>query len=126
MQRQLLRHPEQTLLAVLVLLAIVAIFSYWLFRLWHQEDLIEFDKAPQLEVTFQVDINHADWPEIMQLPGIGETTARAIVKERQADGPYTGLGDLEERVHGVGPRMTAEIAPLIVPLKTVPDDAAVR
>ena len=126
MSRQLIRQSEQALLAMLVLGAAVAIFSYWLLRVWHQEDLIEFDQMPQLETTFQIDLNRADWPEIMLLPGIGETTARAIVKAREVDGPYCGLEDLETRVHGIGPRMTAAIAPLLVPLKVPPEEATVR
>jgi competence ComEA-like helix-hairpin-helix protein len=117
MRGELLRRPEQVLLAVVVLLATLSIFAYWCLRIWHREDLIEFDKAPPLEAAFQVDINRAGWPEIMQLPGIGETTARTIVKVRETEGPFINLEDLEKRVHGIGPRMAAEIAPFLAPLQ---------
>ena len=117
MRRELLRRPEQLLLAVVVLLATLSILAYWCLRIWQREDLIEFDKAPPLEATFQLDINRAEWPEIMQLPGIGETTARTIVKVRETEGPFVNLEDLENRVHGIGPRMVAEIAPFLVPLQ---------
>lgn len=116
---ELLRRGEQGFLATLVLLAIIAIAGHWLFiRAWHSNDLIEFDHAAPIEALFQVDLNRASWPEITQLPGIGETTARQIVKVRETGGPFTSLEELSERVHGVGPKMSAEIAPFVAPFST--------
>ena len=50
----------------------------------------------------QLDINNADWPEVMQLPGIGESRARDIVADRTANGPFASIDDLT-RVRGIGP-----------------------
>ena len=118
MQHTLLKRSEQAVVALLLISALAAVTGYWVFRVWHKRDLVEFDEAPPLEANFRIDINRADWPELMQLPGIGETTARAIVKTREASGPFMNMKDLEVRVRGVGPRMTAEIAPFLLPLHT--------
>ncbi|MEK6249507.1 MAG: helix-hairpin-helix domain-containing protein [Planctomycetales bacterium] len=101
-------------MAVVVVFSIVVIGVHWTFHAAQGNDLIEFDKAPQFKATFQVDINQASWPEIILLPGIGETTARMIVRERNRNGPFTSPKDLATRVHGVGPKMIEEIRPLLV------------
>ena len=56
----------------------------------------------------KLDINAADWPEFMQLPGIGESRARDIVAERSANGPFTSIDDLT-RVRGIGPLTLAKV-----------------
>ena len=109
-----LKRSEQTVLALLLLAALAAITGYWGLRFWHQRDLIEFETSPPLEATFLVDINHADWPELMQLPGIGKTTARSIIETIETGGPFLNLEDLKNRVHGVGPRMTDAITPFVL------------
>ncbi|MBC18990.1 MAG: hypothetical protein CMJ74_01865 [Planctomycetaceae bacterium] len=120
MQHTILKRAEQTFLALLMLAGLATMTGYWFFRVWHHGDLIEFDAAPPLKATFQIDINHADWPEMMQMPGVGKTTAQLIVKTREAGGPYTSLEDLANRVHGVGPRMTAAMKPFVLPTQTYP------
>ena len=57
----------------------------------------------------------------MQLPDIGEITARSIVEERNAHGPYTDVDDLRRRVHGIGPRLVEKIAPYLGPLNAEDD-----
>ena len=115
MHFKIFKRAEQTVLALLVLTALAAMTGYWVFRVWHRRDLIEFDAAPPLKAIFQIDINQADWPELMQLPGVGKKTAQSIVETRETGGPYKNLEDLASRVHGVGPRMTAAIRPFVVP-----------
>ena len=115
MHYTIFKRAEQTVLALLLLAALTAMTGYWVFRVWHRRDLVEFDTAPPLEATFQIDINQADWPELMQLPGIGKKTAQSIVEARDLGGPFKNLEDLASRVHGVGPRMTTAIRPFVVP-----------
>ena len=50
----------------------------------------------------------ADWAELSNLPGIGETLAREIVADRQAHGPFRSLDELT-RVRGIGPHRLKEI-----------------
>ena len=54
------------------------------------------------DLVHRTDLNRAPWHELVNLPGIGEAKARAIVRERRLRGPFGDLGDLE-RVPGIGP-----------------------
>lgn len=49
-----------------------------------------------------VDVNRATVAELDVLPGVGPTTAEAIVAHREANGPFRRLEDLLE-VRGIGP-----------------------
>ena len=117
MPSNLLKRTEQVVIALLLAAAFTAIVGYWSLRAWHHRDLVEFDRAPSLEATFQVDINRATLPELMQLPGIGETTAQSIVKARDENGPFQSLADVEARVNGIGPRMIEIMAPFLLTLQ---------
>jgi competence protein ComEA len=47
----------------------------------------------------RIDINNADVRELIRLPGVGRRAAKRIVGEREANGPFQSIADLE-RVHG--------------------------
>jgi competence protein ComEA len=49
-----------------------------------------------------VDVNRASAEELQSLPGVGPATAAAIVAERERNGPFVGVDDLD-RVRGIGP-----------------------
>ncbi len=49
-----------------------------------------------------VDINTATEAQLQALKGIGPSTSRAIVDERNAHGPYKNADDLSARVKGLG------------------------
>ena len=49
-----------------------------------------------------VNFNTATVAELDTLPGIGPATAAAIIRERDAHGPFRSVDDLE-RVKGIGP-----------------------
>lgn len=59
--------------------------------------------------TIVVDINRASAAELERLPGIGETRARAIVADREANGRFATCQDLT-RVVGLGPATVASLA----------------
>lgn len=52
----------------------------------------------------KIDVNRADAVQLQRLPGVGPARAAAIVRERDAGGPFASVADLE-RVAGVGPGM---------------------
>ena len=114
-RRELLRLTDQATVAALLLAALAAMAGYWLFHGGHRGRLIEIDRAEPLEAKFAVDINQADWPELAQLPGIGETLARRIVQSRAEDGPFVDHSDLV-RVRGIGPRTLARVSPYLLPM----------
>jgi competence protein ComEA len=60
-----------------------------------------------------VDVNHADAALLETLPGVGPATAAAIITERERNGPFLGVDDLD-RVPGIGPAKLAAIRDLVV------------
>ena len=55
----------------------------------------------------KVDINNADVKGLMSLKGIGEVKAKAIVKYRQMNGPFSSAEDLKN-VPGVGDKIVKD------------------
>ena len=60
-------------------------------------------------------MNEADWPELSQLPGVGETLAQRIVESRETAGAFVDNEDLQ-RVRGIGPRTFERIKPYLRPM----------
>ena len=59
-----------------------------------------------------VDINRADATRLDELPGVGPATAAAIVAERERNGPFLTVDDLE-RVPGIGPAKLSGLRDLV-------------
>ena len=66
--------------------------------------LINRQYSLKLSASYRVDINSAAVPDLALLPGIDVGLARAIVAERRANGPFLRGADLQQRVHGIGPK----------------------
>lgn len=111
----LLRRADQAAVAALVMLGLGATLAWWLVQGGQSGRLIEFDEAEPQAASFLVDINSADWPELAQLPGVGETLARRIVDSRHSDGPFLDHDDLR-RVRGIGPKTVERLRPYLLPL----------
>ncbi|WP_425302682.1 ComEA family DNA-binding protein [Nocardia wallacei] len=62
--------------------------------------------------TAKVDLNSATEPELDALPGVGPTTARAILAWRTEHGRFTSVDQLSE-VTGIGPSRLARIRDLV-------------
>jgi competence protein ComEA len=110
--RWLLRRADQIAVAALVASALVAMVGWWVVHGGWRGRLIEIDRADPLAVHFEVDINSADWPELIQLPGIGPTLAKRIVESRQTAGPFADNDDLR-RVRGIGPKTLEGLRPYL-------------
>jgi competence protein ComEA len=120
-RRPLLRRMDQAAVATLVLFALVGMGVYWFIQGGHRGELIEIHRAESLTARYLVDINAAEWPELAELPEIGETLARRIVESRAAAGPFGDHNDLL-RVNGIGPRTLEQMQPYLLPM---PDQDAV-
>ncbi len=119
-------HPRDLKgLYALVASALVLSISYWFYLGGHQGQLIEIDRASPLEARFVVDVNQADWPEIIQLPALGEILAQRIIADREQNGPFRNLDDLT-RVNGIGPKTLEKIRPYLMPIPQDTDWAAVE
>ena len=113
--RWLLRRADQAAVAALVVTALVTMAGWWASHGGWQGKLIEIDRADPLTARFEVDINAADWPELMQLPGIGPKLARRIVESRKTAGPFADHDDLR-RVRGIGPATLERLRPYLRPM----------
>jgi competence protein ComEA len=111
----LLRRADQVAVAALVVVALAAMGGWWIAQGGWGGRLIEIDRAEPLTARFQVDINTADWPELVQLPGIGPTLAKRIVQSRKTEGPFADQDDLR-RVRGIGPKTLEQIRPYLRPM----------
>ncbi len=116
---------EQGGLWTLVASALVMTACYWGYLGGHRGQLIEIDRAIPLQAKYQVDINKADWPEIIQLPGLGEILAQRLLAERHQNGPFRDVDDLV-RVDGIGEKTLAKIRPYLLPIPKDTDWAAVK
>jgi competence protein ComEA len=63
-------------------------------------------------VEYPININTADVALLDELPGVGPSTAQAIVTYRDQNGPFASVSGLEE-VPGIGPAKVAAIQRLV-------------
>jgi competence protein ComEA len=113
--REWLKRSQHRTLLVLVASCVVALACHWVYLGGHRGHLIEIDRAEPLSAKYLVDVNRADWPEIIQLPGIGETLARRIIADRKQRGPFSDIDDLD-RVDGIGLRTLERVRPYLLPI----------
>ncbi len=114
----LLRRADQTAVATITLVAMFVLGVYQ-WRQWSGlRGVIDIEHASPRVATFQVNVNEAEWPEVAQIPDLGETLARRLVEERKTHGPYESLADLRRRVKGIGPKTLEKITPYLQPIST--------
>lgn len=110
-----IKESQHKSLLVLVTSCVLMLASYWVYLGGHRGQLIEIDRAEPLSAKYLVDVNKADWPEMIQLPGLGETLALRIIADRQEHGPFLDVDDLD-RVDGIGLRTLERIRPYLMPI----------
>jgi competence protein ComEA len=67
---------------------------------------------PDAGAAGRIDLNHADRPELLQLPGVGEITAERIEEYRRAHNGFRSVEELRQ-VRGVGPALVERLRPLV-------------
>jgi competence protein ComEA len=107
-----LRRTDQVAAAALALTAVTVTMIWWAVQGGWQERLIEIDHAEPLSTRFQIDVNDAEEPELLQLPGVGPKMAARIVESRRTAGPFIDPADLR-RVRGIGPKTLEKIRPYL-------------
>jgi len=69
------------------------------------------DTDPE-SIKLKINLNNAEWYELIILPGIGETRAKAIVEYRKDKGPFRAIEQLGE-VEGIGAETVKKIRDLV-------------
>ncbi len=77
---------------------------------WLPETEVE-DTDPE-SIKLKIDLNRAEWYELIILPGIGEKKARAIVEYRKEAGRFKTIEQLCE-VSGIGAETVKKIENLV-------------
>jgi len=117
-----LRRADQAAVALLALFALAAISVYWFSQAKLRGRLIDIDRSDRPVAKFQVDINTANWSELIQLPGMGETLAKRIVEWRTKHGRFATVDQLRQ-VSGVGPKRLESWWPYLRPIVPIGDQA---
>ena len=114
--RLVLWKQHQPFIALLLVGCLIGMCSFFWYRSVLTNGIIDIDRAPAMQADFKVDINVAQWPEIVVLPGVGEKLARAIVEHRQHIGSFKSLDEIQE-VPGIGERKLEQLRPFLLPIR---------
>lgn len=108
------RHEQVTLFAILVV-CLLLMGGYFLQLHWMHGRLIDIDEMDFQATSYSVDLNQADWPELANIPNIGEKLAKAIVKFRTENGGFDEVDQLND-VPGIGPAKLNAMRAYLLPL----------
>jgi competence ComEA-like helix-hairpin-helix protein len=101
-------------LAVFFLVTTILIgtgIKYSIDQHWWLPETEVVDSDPE-SIKLKIDLNRAEWYELIILPGIGEKKARAIVEYRKEAGRFKTIGQLCE-VNGIGVETVKRIKDLV-------------
>lgn len=107
-----LRRADQVFLGGCTILTVVLLSAYWAHMSGWGTTPIEIERLPARQYDYRLDINTATYIEWVQLEGIGEKLAQAIVDDREANGPFRSIADLD-RVKGIGPKTLERLRPAL-------------
>ena len=103
-----LRRADQLFVGLLMIAIVTLMGTHWV-RLSHWGTKpVEIERMPKNEYLYRIDINTATWVEWMQLDGIGPVLAQRIVEDREKNGHFQSIDNLE-RVNGIGPKTIERI-----------------
>ena len=104
------RRATQTIIAALVLAAIIGVGLWWWRNGGAAGRLVEHDRVPGRQAAFTVAVNSAPAAELAELPGVGDALAEKIIDYRRKHGPFRTLDDLRN-VKGIGDKTLEGLAP---------------
>ena len=107
-----LKDHDQTFVALCVGVFLILVTINWLKLSGWGAVPLEVDRLAARRYDYRIDINYAGWVEWAQIEGIGELTARKIVDDRDAHGPFREISDVQ-RVKGIGPKTLERMRPFL-------------
>jgi competence ComEA-like helix-hairpin-helix protein len=85
--------------------------KYAIDQHWWLPETEVVDTDPE-SIKLKIDLNRAEWYELIILPGIGEKKARTIVEYRKETGAFNNIEQLCE-VNGIGIKTVKRIKDLV-------------
>jgi competence protein ComEA len=116
---EFLRRTDQAAVAVLLLWGATVVMAWLAVQSGFSRWMTEADRPEPKVVRFQVDVNTAEYSELIQLPGVGEKLAQKIMEEREVRGPFQEVEDLRS-VRGIGPKSLEKLRPFLRPPRGSP------
>ena len=106
------RRRDQIVFGSLLIVTLVLMGVHWVRMSGLGMRPVNIDRHEARQFEFQLDINSANWVEWTQLDGIGDQLARRIVADREKNGPFQSVDDLN-RVPGIGPKTIEKLRPWV-------------
>lgn len=105
-----LPRSQQLFVIGILSLTFGLLLIHWLrLQNWGTQE-VTINRPEERLYDYQLDINQAGKIEWMQLEGIGDRKAEAILLERETNGPFESIEDML-RVEGIGPKTLAKLRP---------------
>ena len=121
--RLVIWKEHQPFIAILLTVLTLGMISYFGYQSIARRSLADIDATDSTPLEFVVDINSASWPEIVNLPGVGEKLARAIVEHRLRKGPFRTLDEIQD-VPGIGASKCQQLKPFLLPINIEVGDSS--
>lgn len=102
---------SQTIGAIIMATALTIGIAVALVQQWQTGSGVQVVSGDKQEPVYRVDLNRAEAPELMLLPGIGETRARRIIDARNSKGPFTNFEEFGKAT-GLSESQVTEISKL--------------
>ena len=107
-----LNRSDQVFIGITAILALGLMTIEWVQLSGWGMQPVEIEQIQPREYDYRIDINSAEWIEWVQMQGIGETLANRIIENREQNGPFESIDDLQ-RVKGIGPKTVEKLRPWI-------------
>ena len=101
---------ERTLVGALFLLTVLLTGVHFYRLSGAGLHAVPIEQAAEVRLDFLVDLNNASWVELSLLPGLGESLSKRIVADRESNGPYESVDELD-RVKGIGAKTIERLRP---------------
>ncbi len=111
---KIFEFSRKEFLATLFLISTILIgtgIKYSIDQHWWLPKTEVVDTDPE-SIKLKIDLNRAEWYELIILPGIGETKARAIVGYRKEAGNFKTIEQLC-KVNGIGTKTVKRLKDLV-------------